>query len=179
MRRLLPLLFALPLAAQTVPSDLGVRVHGLVPNGDLRNLTGNRLGFGLAGYVDLRFEEAEDLVFRPLLQADYVPPGDQFGLTGSQKTKAFATFLGAEILWRTAGKTEGPYLAAAMGAQSWRITTDQGGTITRIQGTKLGMNGGVGYQFNKHLAFDARAFWSPVDGGFRATGMLGGVAWTF
>ncbi len=179
MRRLLPLLLALPLSAQTTPTDLGVRFYGLVPNGDLRNLTGNRLGFGVAGYLDLHFEEADDLVFRPVLQADYVPPGDQLGLTGSQRTKAFSTFLGAEMLWRTNSQTTGPFLVAAMGVQSWRITTDQSGTLTRIQGTKLGLNGGVGYQFTKHLAFEARAFWSPVDQGFRATGLTGAVAWTF
>jgi hypothetical protein len=178
MRRWLLLLLTLPLAAQT-PSDLGVRVHGLAPMGDLRNLTGDRLGFGVAGYVDLHFEELSDLVFRPLLEADYVPPGDQLGLSGNQKTKAFATFFGGEVLWRTSGQTEGPYLAMALGAQSWRITEDQNGTTTRIQGTKLGVNGGVGYQFTKHLAFEARTFWSPVDQGFRATGLTAGMAWTF
>lgn len=178
MRRLLSFLVALPLAAQT-PSDLGVRVHGLAPMGDLRNLTGDRLGFGVAGYVDLHFEELEGLVFRPVLQADYVPPGDQLGIAGNTKTKAFATFIGGEVLWRTSGQTEGPFLAAALGAQSWRITQDQSGVITRIQGTKLGVNGGVGYQFTKHLAFEARAFWSPVDTNFRATGVTAGLAWTF
>lgn len=177
MRTLL-LLCALPLAAQS-PTNLGFRLHALAPLGDLRSLTGDRIGFGLAGYLDLHPEETPNLVVRPVLQADYIPPKTALDPGGTSQSKAFATFLGAELLWRTTGNTEGAYLAAAMGFQSWRVTRDTGGLITRHLGTKLGLNAGVGYQFTQHLAFEARSFWSPVDEGLRASGVTGGVAWTF
>lgn len=174
--------FALAAALQAqAPEDranLGFKMQVFVPTGDLHNQNGGQPGATLAGYLDLPLEELRGVSFRPILQADYAPKGDAAGLTGN-KTRIFALLLGLETVWRPNDDGKGPYLHATIGAQNWRVVTETPSGDTTVGGTKLGLDGGVGWQWNRHLAFEARMFWSPVDAGFRATGVAAGFAWTF
>ncbi|HJV21287.1 MAG TPA: outer membrane beta-barrel protein [Holophagaceae bacterium] len=183
-RRCLPvLLAALPacLSAQEAAEDranLGLRVHLQAPMGNLRDLNGGQNGISLAGFVDLPLEELRGISLRPLVQFDYFPKGDDLHISGNS-TRIFAYMLGLEMVWRPNDDLKGPYLMAALGAQNWRITTQSSGGDTRIGGTKLGANGGVGLRWNSHLALEVKAFWSPVDAGVRATGVSAGFTWMF
>ena len=174
------LLLAAALQAQA-PEDranLGFKIQGIAPTGDLHDQNGGQPGITVAGYLDLPQEELRGVSFRPLLQADYYPKGDAAGLSGN-KTRIFALLLGVETVWRPNDDGKGPYLHATIGAQNWRIVTEGPGGDVTVGATKLGLDGGVGWQWNHHLAFEARMFWSPVDAGIRATGVALGFAWSF
>ncbi len=183
LRRSVPLLLAaLPTLLQgQAPEDranLGFRMHLQAPMGNLRDLNGGQNGLSIAGFVDLPQEELRGISLRPLVQFDYFPKGDALGLSGNS-TRVFAYMLGLELVWRPNDDLKGPYLMAAMGAQNWRITTQSSSGDVRIGGTKLGLNGGVGYRWNSHLALEVKAFWSPVDANVRATGVSAGFTWMF
>ena len=157
---------------------LGFKVQMMVPTGDLHNLNGGQPGGTFAGYLDLPMEELRGLSFRPLLQIDYCPKGDALQLSGN-RTRVYALLLGVETIWRPNDDGKGPYLRTTLGAQNGRIVTENSAGDTTLGGTKLGLDAGVGWQWNHHLAFEVRMFWSPVDGGVRATGLAAGLAWTF
>lgn len=175
------LLIGVPALRAQAPEDratLGFKLQMVVPSGDIHDLNGGQPGFSAAGYLDLPMEELGGISFRPILQVDYYPKGDALGLSGN-RTRMFALLLGVETVWRPNDDGKGPYLHATVGAQNWRIVTESSAGDTTVGGTKLGLDGGVGWQWTRHLAFEARMFWSPVDGGVRATGVAAGFAWTF
>lgn len=183
LRRCLPvLLAALPSVlwgqAPEDRSNVGFRLHLEAPMGDLHDLNGGQNGLSLAGFVDIPLEEMPGISVRPLLQVDYFPKGDALGIVGNS-TRIFASMLGVELVWHPNDDLKGPYLMAALGAQNWRITTQNASGDTRIGGTKLGVNGGVGYRWNSHLALELKTFMSPVDANVRATGVTAGFAWMF
>ncbi|MBI3131538.1 MAG: hypothetical protein HYZ13_09450 [Acidobacteria bacterium] len=159
-------------------ANLGFRIHLTAPMGDLRDLNGGQNGLSIGGFVEIPLEELPGISVRPLAQFDYFPKGDALGISGNS-TRIFASMLGMEVVWHPNYDLRGPYLMAAMGAQNWRITTQNASGDTRIGGTKLNLNGGVGYRWNSHLALEAKAFWSPVEAGVRATGVSAGFAWMF
>lgn len=174
------LLGASALLAQA-PEDrasLGFKLQMVMPTGDLHDQNGGQPGGSLAGYVDLPLEEIRGLSLRPILQADYYPKGDALGLSGN-RTRVYALLLGMEAIWRPNDDGRGPYLRATLGAQNWRIITESNAGDTTLGGTKLGLDGGVGWQWSRPVAFEVRAFWSPVAPGVRATGVAAGLAWTF
>lgn len=169
----------LALAAQEDPEDranIGVRVHLQAPMGDLRNLNGGQNGVSAAGFVDIPLEEVQGVSLRPMMQFDFFPRGDSLGIVGNS-TQVFAYMLALESLWYPNHDRRGPYLMAALGAQHWRISST--GSGPNLQGTKLGVNGGVGLRWNSHLSLEVKAFWSAVDGGVRATGMSAGFSMMF
>jgi hypothetical protein len=183
LRRWLPALLAtLPTLLQgQAPEDqanIGFRVHLEAPMGNLRDLNGGQNGLSLGGFVDIPLEELRGMSLRPLIQFDYFPEGDSLGIVGNS-TRVFAYMLGLECVWRPNDDLKGPYLMAALGAQNWRISTHTASGDTKIGGTKLGVNGGVGYRWNSHLALEVKAFWSPVDTAVRATGVSAGFTWMF
>ncbi len=163
---------ALTLTAQD--AAIGARVHGLVPMGNLRNLTDSQVGLGAAVYVSIPLSRG--LVLRPLVGAQFIPKGDTLGLTGT-KTSIASVDLMVDALWFPDEDPEhGPYLIGAVGGQQWRVSAT--GTSPSTQSaTRLGLNGGLGYQFTPRLGVEVRGFWSPIDKTLTATGlMLGATA---
>ena len=170
MRRVLPLLFAaLPLCAQD--AALGVRAQAVVPMGDLRDLTGGQVGLGAGVFVEIPVGESFRL--RPTVGGQHFPKKTSASLGGAEVTVSSVDFM-VDALWFP-GETgdQGPYLVGGAGGQMWRVSPT-GGTATSH--TRLGVSGGIGYQFTPHLGVEARAFWSPVETNLTATGIsLGGV----
>ena len=170
MRRVLPLLFAaLPLCAQN--AALGARVQGVIPMGDLRDLTDGQVGAGAGVFVEIPVGDTFKL--RPTVGGQYFPKKTSASLGGAEVTVSSVDFM-VDALWFP-GETgdQGPYLVGGAGGQMWRVSP-AGGPATSH--TRLGVSGGLGYQFNPHLGVEARAFWSPIEPTLTATGLsLGGV----
>lgn len=169
-----PLALALPLAAQD--ATLGARLHGLVPMGDLRDLTASQLGLGAAAYVS--FPISRGLVLRPLVGAQFIPKGDTLGMAGT-KTSVASVDLMIDALWFPDEDPErGAYLVGSVGSQSWRVSAT-GTNPGTLSATRIGATGGLGYQFTPRLGLEARGFWSPIDKTLTATGLLLGATVRF
>jgi hypothetical protein len=170
MRRVLPfLLAALPLCAQD--ATLGVRAQAVVPMGDLRDLTDGQVGLGAGVFVEIPI--GDSLRLRPTLGGQYFPKKTSASLGGAEVTVSSVDFM-LDALWFP-GETadQGPYLVGGAGGQMWRVSPTGAAATSH---TRLGLSGGIGYQFTPHLGFEARAFWSPVEPNLTATGLsLGGV----
>lgn len=170
MRRLLPLLLAaLPLCAQD--AALGVRVQGVIPMGDLRDLTDGQVGIGAGGFVEIPVGEAFRL--RPTVGGQYFPKKVSASLGGAEVTVSSVDFM-LDALWFPGESTDhGPYLVGGAGGQMWRVSPTGAAATSH---TRLGVSGGIGYQLTPHIAAEARAFWSPVEPTLTATGLsVGGV----
>ncbi|HJW71578.1 MAG TPA: hypothetical protein VJ486_01870 [Geothrix sp.] len=165
---------ALPLAAQD--AYLGARVHGIVPMGDLRDLTSGQIGVGAAAFVGIPLEGG--IILRPLVGVQFIPKGTGLDLAGN-KTSVASVDLMMEAQWFPGENSDqGPYLVGAVGGQQWRLSTS-GTTPSTLSVTRLGASGGLGYQFRANLGFEARGFWSPVSRTITATGLMLGATIRF
>ncbi|WP_291272195.1 hypothetical protein [Geothrix sp.] len=175
-----PLAAALLATTLALPAQeaatLGVRVHALVPMGDLRDLTNSQAGLGVAAYIDIPINQG--FVLRPLLGAQFIPKGDTLGLTGT-KTSVTSVDLMAEFLWFPGEDPErGPYLIGALGGQQWRLSAT-GTSPSTASHTRLGASGGLGFQASSHFGLEVRGFWSPIERDLTATGLTVGATWRF
>ena len=175
MRRLTFLLIAaLPLSAQE--ASFGLKVHGLLPMSDLRDLTNGQLGIGAYAFVEIPLGEA--ILMRPTLGAEQIPKGNTLGLAGT-KTSVTSVDLMLDALWFPGENTKhGPYLVGSIGAQQWRVSAT-GTSPSTVSATRLGVAGGLGYQVSSHLGLEAKAFWSPINKDLTATGLTVGATWRF
>lgn len=163
-----------PLVAQE--AAIGARVHGLVPMGDLRDLTDGQIGLGAAAYISIPLSRG--LVLRPLVGAQSFPKGDTLGLAGT-KTSVASVDLMVDALWFPDEDPErGPYLIGSIGGQQWRVSAT-GATPSTLSATRIGVGCGLGYQFTPRLGFEARGFWSPIDKSLTATGLMLGATLRF
>ncbi len=169
MKRFSILLAAATLTLSAQDASLGARIHGLMPMGELRDLTDSQVGLGAAAYVSIPLSRG--LVLRPLVGAQFIPKGDTLGLTGT-KTSVASVDLMVDVLWfPDEDPDHGPYLIGSIGAQQWRVSAT-GTSPSTLSATRLGLNGGLGYQFTPRLGFEARGFWSPIDKTLTATGLM-------
>jgi hypothetical protein len=157
-------------------ATLGARVHGVLPMGDLRDLTNGQVGLGLAAFISLPLNHG--FVLRPLLGAQLIPKGDTLGLAGT-KTGIASVDLMVDGLWFPGEDPEGgAYLVGSVGAQQWRVSAS-GDTPSTFSCTRLGVSGGLGYQFTPRLGLEARGFWSPIKSNLTATGLMLGATVKF
>jgi len=171
---LLLLLAALPLAAQD--AAIGLKVHGMVPMSDLRNLTNGQIGLGASVFVDIPLGEAFRL--RPTIGAQQIPKGDTLGLAGT-KTSVTSVDLMLDALWYPGEDAQrGPYLVGSLGGQQWRVSAT-GTNPSATSATRLGVAGGIGYQASPHLGVEVKGFWSPIEKNLTATGLTVGAIWRF
>jgi hypothetical protein len=176
MRALAALLAITALSLPAQETAIGARVHGLVPMGNLRDLTDSQMGLGVAAYVSIPL--GRGLVLRPLVGAQLIPKGDTLGLTGT-KTSIASVDLMVDALWFPDEDPEhGAYLIGAVGGQQWRVSAT-GSSSSTLSATRLGLNGGLGYQFTPRLGFEVRGFWSPIDRTLTATGLMLGATMRF
>jgi len=175
LRRLsILLLAALPLCAQD--AAFGLKVHGLVPMSDLRDLTNGQLGLGAHVFIEIPADEG--LLFRPTVGAQQIPKGNTLGLAGTQ-TSVTSVDLILDVLWFPGDDAKhGPYLVGSIGGQQWRVSAT-GTTPSATSATRLGLAGGIGYQFSSHLGIEAKGFWSPIEKNLTATGLTLGASWRF
>ena len=168
------LLAALPLCAQD--ASLGLKAHGLVPMSDLRDLTNGQLGVG--AYLFVEIPVGEGVLFRPTVGAQQIPKGNTLGLACTQ-TSVTSVDLMLDALWFPGENAQhGPYLVGSIGGQQWRVSAT-GTTPSATSATRLGLAGGIGYQFSAHLGVEAKGFWSPIEKNLTATGLTLGATWRF
>jgi hypothetical protein len=175
LRRLaLSLLAALPLCAQD--ASFGVKLHGLVPMSDLRDLTNGQLGVG--AYVFVEIPVGEGFLLRPTVGAEQIPKGNTLGLAGTQ-TSVTSVDLMLDALWFPGENAQhGPYLVGSVGGQQWRVSAT--GTMpSALSATRLGLAGGIGYQVSARLGVEAKGFWSPIEKNLTGTGLTVGATWRF
>jgi hypothetical protein len=175
LRRLsILLLAALPLGAQD--ASIGLKVHGLVPMSDLRDLTNGQIGAGLYAFVEIPISEA--FVFRPTVGAQQIPKGNTLGLAGTQ-TSVTSVDLMLDALWYPGEDSKrGPYLVGSVGGQQWRVSAT-GANPSATSVTRIGLAGGFGYQFSPRLGVEAKGFWSPIESNLTATGLTLGATLRF
>jgi hypothetical protein len=175
MRRLpLLLLAALPLWAQD--ASLGLKVQGLVPMSDLRDLTNGQLGLGVYGFVEIPLGEA--FLLRPTIGAQQIPKGNTLGLAGT-KTSVTSVDLMLDALWFPGENAKhGPYLVGSIGGQQWRVSAT-GTSPSTLSATRLGIAGGIGYQVSSQFGVEVKGFWSPIEKNLTATGLTAGATWRF
>ena len=174
--RFLPLLLAaaLPLSAQD--ASVGLKVHGLVPMSNLRDLTNGQLGIGL--YMFIEIPVGEGLLFRPNVGAEQIPKGDTLGLMGTQ-TSVTSVDLMLDALWFPGENTQhGAYLVGSVGGQQWRVSAT-GASPSTTSATRLGVAGGIGFQVSARIGIEAKGFWSPIESNLTATGLTVGATWRF
>ena len=174
MKPLPVLLAAAAMSLSAQDAALGARVHGLLPMGDLRTLTGHQIGLGLAAFVDIPV--GGGLVLRPLVGGQYLPEKTAGSPTGT-KVRVSSVDLMLDALWYPGESAErGPYLVCGAGGQMWRVSVSGSETLSH---TRLGLNGGLGYQASPRLSFEARGFWSPIAPDLTATGLMLGATFRF
>jgi hypothetical protein len=175
LRRLTAFLIAaLPLCAQD--ASIGLKVHGLVPMSDLRDLTNGQLGVG--AYLFVEVPVGEGFLLRPTVGAQQIPKGNTLGLTGTQ-TSVTSVDLMVDALWFPGEDAKhGPYLVGSIGGQQWRVSAT-GTNPSTTSATRLGLAGGIGYQFSPRLGLEVKGFWSPIEKNLTATGLNLGATWRF
>jgi hypothetical protein len=168
------LLTAAALSAQE--ATLGARVQALVPMGDLRDQTSSPVGLGTGVFLNIPLDGG--WVLRPVVGAQFLPKGNTLGLAGTQ-TSVISVDLLMEALWFPEQDPDhGAYLVGSAGAQQWRVNAT-GTTPSTLSHTRLGVSGGVGYQFTPRLGAEARGFWSPITRTLTATGLTLGATLRF
>jgi hypothetical protein len=176
MKPLTLLMAALAMSLSAQDATIGARVHGLVSMGDLRDLTNGQIGLGAAVFISIPLSNG--LVLRPLVGAQLIPKGDTLGLVGT-KTGIASVDLMVDGLWFPGEDTEnGAYLVGSVGGQQWRVSAS-GDNPSTLSYTRLGLSGGMGYQFTPRLGVEARVFWSPINSNLTATGLLLGATVKF
>jgi hypothetical protein len=176
MKPLIPLLVAATLSLGAQESSIGARVHGILPMGDLKDLADSPLGLGAAAYISIPLSRG--LVLRPLVGAQLIPKGNTLNLPGT-KTSVTSVDLMVDALWFPDEDPEhGAYLVGSAGIQQWRVTA-VGDTPSNLSATRLGVSGGLGYQFTPRLGLEARGFWSPINKSLTATGLMAGATLKF
>jgi hypothetical protein len=169
MKPLAALLVALALPLSAQESSLGARVDVVVPTGDLVNLTNGQVGVGVAVHISIPVTES--MMLRPYLGFHYIPKGDTLGLVGTKTTVGSIDFMVDGVWFPGEDFEHGAYLVGAIGAQEWHISSS-GTSPSTINGTRLGVNGGLGYQYSPRLGFELRAFRSPVSSTLTAAGLM-------
>jgi hypothetical protein len=176
MKSLAVLLVALALPLSAQEAEIGARVHGLVPMGDLNDLTNRQIGLGAACFVSVPV--AGGLVLRPLVGFQFIPKGDTVGLAGTKTSVASIDFM-VDGLWYPGEDLEhGAYLIGSVGGQQWHVSST-GDSPSTINATRLAVNGGLGYQFSPRLGLEVRGFWSPIRSNLTATGLTLGATLKF
>jgi hypothetical protein len=176
MKPLIPFLAAAALSLGAQEAAIGARAQALLPMSDLRDLTDSPLGLGGAVFVSIPLSRG--LVLRPLVGAQLIPKGNTLNLPGT-KTSVASVDLMVDALWFPDEDPEhGAYLVGSAGIQQWRVTA-VGDTPSNLSATRLGVNGGLGYQFTVRFGLEARGFWSPINRSLTATGLMLGATVRF
>jgi hypothetical protein len=168
------LIAALPLWAQD--ANIGLKVNALVPMSELRDLTDGQLGLGLYAFIE--FPVGEGFVFRPTIGAQQIPKGNTLGLAGT-KTSVTSVDMMLDALWFPGENAkQGPYLVGSVGGQMWRVSAT-GTSPSATSVTRLGLAGGLGYQYSPRLGLELKGFWSPIETNLTATGLTVGATLRF
>lgn len=173
-RLIVLLIAALPLCGQD--ASFGLKAHGMVTMGDLRDLTNGQIGLG--AYVFVEFPLLEAWRLRPTIGFQQIPKGDTLGLLGT-KTSVSSVDLMLDALWFPGEvQDKGAYLVGSAGAQMWRLSAT-GTNPSATSATRLGLAGGLGYQFSPRLGLEMKGFWSPIQKDLTATGLTLGATYRF
>ena len=170
---------ALPLAGQTT---LGLTGAVVGPVGDLDRMVGHQSG--ITAGLTLSIGLGQGWVLRPRADYLYFPKHSEVTAVGSsgQETDFYtsdsvsSTSVGLDGQYFFAGRPQGLYCLAGISSQAWRdkravqtITVANGQvavTSETLSSTwkHVGYSAGVGWQFNRHIAVEARYTLSQMGG---------------
>lgn len=166
-------ILATGLCLQAEPPRLGVQGLVNVPLSDLKTYVDGKAGpgFGIHGTFDLN----DGHVLRPRL--DYsVHPQASFTTT---KQSASSFSLGGDYLYFIAGRTQRIYLTCGLAVVRWSFEHTDPIAKTTTHTTKIGVAGGLGYQWNAALGTEVRWLRSKTSSTFKADTLQGGVTLRF
>jgi hypothetical protein len=150
-------------------------VQGLVnlPLGDLKTYVDKNPGMGLG--VQGTFDLGNGHMLRPRLDYSIF---QQATIAAAKQNVSYLS-LGGDYLYFIAGKPEGLYLTAGLAAVRWTFQYQDAGPKLTNDATKLGVAGGVGYQWDYNIGTEARWLHSRVSSGFKADALQLAVTFRF
>jgi hypothetical protein len=166
-------LAATTLSLQAEPPRYGVQGLVNVPMGDLKTFVDSSPGpgIGLHGTFDLM----EGHMIRPRMDYSVFPEAS----FATVKQTASYLSLGGDYLYFIAGKPEGFYFTGGLSAIRWSFQHKDALSKVTSNTTKLGVNGGIGYQWNATLGTEARWIHSRVSNDFKADALQAGITVRF
>jgi opacity protein-like surface antigen len=169
----LAILAAASLALRAEAPRYGVQGLVNVPLGDLKDFVDSKPGPGVG--VHGTFDLGDGHMLRPRLDYTIYPEAS----FATVKQSATSLSLGGDYLYFLAGKPEGFYFTAGIAAVRWSFETKDVFSKVSADTTKLGLAGGVGYQWNATVGTEARFLHSRIDRGFQANALQAGVTIRF
>ncbi len=124
-------------------------------------------GLGVHGTYDL----GDGHMLRPRLDFTAYPEA----AFGSIKRKASSLSLGGDYLFFIAGKPEGLYLTLGAAGSRWSFGNTGGPATVTSSTTKIGLTGGVGYQWSATLGTELRFTHTRIQSDFKGDALQLGV----
>jgi hypothetical protein len=150
-------------------------VQGLVsiPLTDLKTYVDSKPGpgFGVHGTFDL----GDGHMVRPRFDYSVYP---EASFTAVKQTASYLS-LGGDYLYFIAGKPEGFYLTGGISAVRWSFEHKDPVSKVTSDTTKVGVAGGVGYQWNATVGTEARWLHSRISSEFKADALQAGITIRF
>ena len=168
-------LAAAALAAPLKAEEPRFGVEGLVnlPLGDLKDFVDSKPGFtvGAIGTFDL----GAGNVLRPRLDYTSYPNANLTNL----RNEATNVELGCDYLYFFAQRPEAFYLLGGLSAVRWSFSSDAGLGKVSTDTTKMGLDLGGGYQWNRTVGTELRYTRSKIGSDFTAHAVQAGVTIRF
>lgn len=159
------------LAAQE--ARFGLQGQVSIPQGDLKDAVDSKLGLGLGVHGTFAFDHH---VIRPRLDFTFYPEAD----FGGVEAKVNSMALGADYLYFVEGKDRGVYFTAGLSAIRWEVDVNISGFGSGSSNTtKLGVAGGVGYQWNRAFGAELRYVKSSLGHDASANNLVLGATFRF
>lgn len=166
-------ILAAALSLQAEAPRYGVQGLVNIPLGDLKTYVDSKPGPGIG--VHGTFDLGDGHMLRPRLDFSVFPEAS----FATIKQTATSLSLGGDYLYFLAGKPEGLYLTGGLSAIRWSFETKVGSFKSTSATTKVGLAGGVGYQWNATLGTEARFVHSRIASDFQANALQAGVTVRF
>lgn len=151
----------------------GLQGQVSIPQGDLKDAVDSKPGLGLGVHYTFAFDQH---VIRPRFDATFYPEAD----FGGVETKVNSLALGADYLYFVEGRDRGLYITGGLSAIRWEVDVNIPGFGSgSSHTTKLGVAGGVGYQWNRAFGTELRFVKSSLGHDVSANNLVLGATFRF
>ncbi|BDU74724.1 hypothetical protein [Mesoterricola silvestris] len=150
--------------------DLRVQLQLASPQGDLREASGGRLGYGLGIHTEVALANGDNL--RPRADLLFFPA---FKLAGVEN-RTSSLGVGCDYLKWLPGRLNAVYLVGGAAVLRWSnqtVGTGSGDT------TRLGLSAGAGLRITESLGWEGRYSFSPLSRSIRARTLGFGFTYRF
>ncbi len=151
----------------------GIQGQIAIPQGDLKDAVDSKPGLGAGVHYTFAFDQH---VIRPRFDVTFYPEAD----LGSVETKVNSLALGADYLYFVEGRDRGLYFTAGLSAIRWDVDVNIPGVGSdSYNTTKLGVAGGVGYQWTRAFGTELRYVKSSLGHDASANSFVLGATFRF